>query len=185
MGMFDYISVSDKLPTNDILVADGVNLYTDSFQTKDLGNCMDHYFIQGGKLFLEKHKKVEWVKDPELFVGGYINREEPYLEELNHHGKINFYHKIDHNDHDYWVEYNAYFTHGILEKIDLVKVKKESNLEDKARLKALFDKIEKNNKLWYNKYIFHTSVWGKFRKLIFKILYAMERSLGNIRLWIP
>lgn len=183
--MFDYISVADKLPTNDVIVADGLNLPKEQFQTKDLHNCLEHYFIQGGKLFVEKYKSTKWVEDSEAFAGGYIDRQDPYIEEINHHGKINFYHLIDHNGYDYWVEYDAYFTHGVLEKIELVKFKKDSNADKKARMEELFNEIKVMQNKWYNKYLFHTSGWTWFRKNSCRALYALERGIGHLRIHFP
>ena len=186
MGMFDYISVADKLPTNAEIDASGINLYSEPFQTKDLDNIMATYYIQGGKLFVEKYKVTEWVEDPEGFAGGYIDRKEPYQEEiLDYHGKINFYHFIDKDDYDHWVEYDAYFNRGKLEEIKLVKYEKNSNVQKKKDLKELFQRMDESRKKWYNKYLFHTKFWGKVRKFICSCLYWMERLLGDIRLRLP
>ena len=57
MGMFDTINVSDPLPFSDEMKELGLNINNDSFQTKDLENTLSLYYIQGGKLFLEKYKK--------------------------------------------------------------------------------------------------------------------------------
>lgn len=162
MGMFDYISVADKLPTNSEIDASGINLYNEPFQTKDLDNIMATYFIQGGKLYVEKYNRNEWVENADSWAGGYIDRAEPYQEEVkDYHGKINFYHIIDKDGFDHWVEYDAYFTYGKLDKIELVKYKKESNVQRKKDLEDLFEEMKKERNKWYNKYIFHTKVWRK------------------------
>jgi heat shock protein HspQ len=186
MGMFDYISVADKLPTNAEIDASGINLYSEPFQTKDLDNIMATYFIQGGRLFVEKYKVTEWVDDPEGFAGGYIDRKEPYQEEIpDHHGKIRFYHLIDKDDHNHWVEYEAYFTRGKLEEIKLIEYRKESNVEKKKDLKELFQKMDENRNKWYNKYLFHTKCWDWFRKLFMRFLYSLESGINWLRLNFP
>ena len=186
MGMFDYISVADKLPTNSEIDSAGLNLYSEPFQTKDLDNIMATYYIQGGRLFVEKYKVTEWVEDPEGFAGGYIDRKEPYQEEIfDHHGKINFYHLIDKDDYDHWVEYDAYFNRGKLEEIKLVKYRKESNVEKKKGLEDLFNRMKESRNKWYNKYLFHTKCWGKIRKFICSCLYWIENLLGTIRIRLP
>ena len=186
MGMFDYLSVADKLPTNAEIDASGIDLYKEPFQTKDLDNVMATYYIQGGRLFVEKYKVTEWVEDPEGFAGGYIDRKEPYQEEVfDHHGKINFYHFIDKDGYDHWVEYDAYFNRGKLEEIKLVEYKKTENASKKERMKELFDRMEVQRNKWYNKYIFHTKCWGKIRKFIAKVLYSIERGIGYIRIRLP
>lgn len=186
MGMFDYISVADKLPTNAEIDAAGLNLYKEPFQTKDLDNILATYYIQGGRLSVEKYRSSEWVVDASAFAGGYVDSQDPYQEELrDFHGKINFYHFIDKDDKDHWVEYNAFFTHGKLEKFELVKYTAKSNVERKQSLKEMFAKSEERGKIWYNKYIFNTSVWGKIRNLICRALYAIERFLGTLRIRMP
>lgn len=185
MGMFDYISVADQLPTNAEIDAAGLDLYKEAFQTKDLDNVMDTYIIQGGKLFVEKYKSTKWVEDPDGFAGGYIDREDPYQEEIkDFHGKLRFYHMIDKNDVDHWVEYEAYFTHGKVEKIELIKYEAKSNIERKIQIKDLFDSWEKERNKWYNKYFFQTAFVLKIRKLLRRILYWIEQKIQDLRLWV-
>lgn len=186
MGMFDYISVSDKLPTTPEIDASGINLYAEPYQTKDLDNIMATYYIQRGKLFVEKYKVTEWVEDPEGFAGGYIDRKEPYQEEIyDYHGKIRFYHIIDKDGYDHWIEYQAWFSHGNMDKIELVEYKKTSNEQKKKDLDALFKRIQTSREKWYNKYIFHTKVWETIRKVVAKGLYSVERGLSYIRMRLP
>jgi len=186
MGMFDYINVADKLPTNSEIDALGIDLSAESFQTKDLDNVMASYYIQGGRLFVEKYRKTEWIEDSESFLGGYIDRQEPYKEELDgQHGKIYFYTWLERDEYDYWVEYVAYFTHGKLDKIELFKCDKTANAERKQRKIEWQQREEVERNKWYNKYIFRTKVWAKIRRLINNILYAIERGIGYIRLRIP
>ena len=186
MGMFDYISVADKLPTNAEIDAAGLDLYKEPFQTKDLDNILATYYIQGGRLFVEKYRHSEWVQDASSFAGGYIDSQDPYQEELiDFHGKINFYHLIDKDDHDHWVEYDAYFTHGKLDKLELVKYKAESNADRKNDLKNLFAESEKRSKIWYNKYIFHTKAWRKIRRAMFISLSYVERGISYIKYKLP
>lgn len=186
MGMFDYVSVADKLPTNAEIDAAGLDLYTHPFQTKDLDNILATYYIQGGRLFVEKYQVTEWVEDPESWAGGHIDRKEPYREELrNFHGKINFYHFIDKDDHDHWVEYDAYFTHGKLEKIELVKYKADPNLERKQSLKEMFAGSQERSRIWYNKYIFHTQTWRKIRRAMFISLTYVEKGISYIKYKLP
>jgi hypothetical protein len=186
MGMFDYISVTDKLPTNAEIDASGINLYNEPFQTKDFDNIMAHYYIQRGKLFVQKYRETEWIDDVDSFVGGYIDRKGPYHEEIkDYHGKINFYHIIDKDGYDHWVEYDAYFTHGNVEKIELVKYKKDSNLEQKKKLEELFKEMKLSRAKWYNKYIFDTEVWYKIRKVLSRMLYSLSKFIDSIRYKLP
>lgn len=183
--MFDYISVADKLPTNADIDAAGIDLYAEPFQTKDLDNIMATYYIQGGKLYVERHKYTEWVDDPEALLGGYIDSKDPYQEASEYHGKINFYHSIDKDGYDHWVEYDAYFTRGKLEEFKLVDYRKISNAERKKQMEALFERIKESRDKWYNKYLFHTKCWGKIRKFVANCLYWLERKLSNARMRLP
>jgi len=184
--MFDYISVADKLPTNAEIDASGIDLYNQPFQTKDLDNIMATYAIQGSRLFVERYKVTEWVEDSEAFAGGYIDRKEPYQEEIfDHHGKINFYHLIDKDGYDHWVEYDAYFNRGKLEEIKLVEYRKSDNSERKKHIEELFARMKEANSKWYNKYIFHTYWWGSMRRFIASVLYSIERGIGYIRIRLP
>jgi hypothetical protein len=152
MGMFDYINVADKLPTNAEIDALGIDMSAESFQTKDLDNVMANYYIQGGRLFVEKYRKTEWIEDSESFMGGYIDRQEPYKEELDgQHGKVYFYTWFEREEYDYWVEYIAYFTHGKLDKIELFKWDKTANAERKQQTLEWQRKDEIERNRWYNK----------------------------------
>jgi len=134
----------------------------DHFQTKDLDRCMVTYYLKDKKLYIERYKEAK-----------------PYLEQVPLHGTINFYTGI--NDimdrWDVWVEYVAFFTHGDLEKIELVEFRQEDNAERRnkeIKWKMLQD-YERN--LWCNKYFFHRKFWRKFQ---FKIWYNGWCKLGDI-----
>lgn len=101
MGMFDNIYVED----NDFGIEKG------SYQTKDLENILDDYYIRDNRLILHA-KKYEWVDDEGAFFGGYLHVIEEWMEDTNHHGDINLY------DYDrekgLWVDYYVRFTDGII-----------------------------------------------------------------------
>lgn len=185
MGMFDYISVSEKLPVNAELEASNLNLYSRHFQTKDLDNALATYFIQNGKLYSEKYKTSGWVEDKTSFMGGYIESKDPYLEEVPFHGTVDFYDSIDQDEYDHWVDYRAYFTHGNLDKIELIKYEKHSNTGRKLEMKKLLERDAERAKLWYNKYIFHTKVWRKIHRFLNKFLYNLETFISKVRIKIP
>lgn len=163
---------------------DDIMLSKRNWQTKDLDNAMAEYVIQSGKLMLRKYRVEEWVPgDPKAKSWsdriGYLNREEPYYEEQKHHGIINFYEHLDdvQGKWDCWVEYNATFTNGILDKIELSKFEKTDNEERKRNNKAWADKLQKERAIWYNKYFFHTKAYRWFSN---KIWYRFFTKLANI-----
>lgn len=165
--MFDTISVSDKLPFSQEMLDLGIT-NNSPFQTKDFDCTMDEYVIQNGELFIQKYAVQEWVNgDPraKFFTDrlGYMRREEPFLEKINHHGLINFYDfKYDVScKWDCWIEFQASFSYGKLDKIELFKFEKTDNAERKQRESEWASKLARSQKLWRNKYLFYTS-WFHF-----------------------
>ena len=163
MGMFDDLSVADPLPFSQEMKDLGLDKNTYVWQTKDLGSSMEYYTIQGGKLFVQKFKINRWEEgDPKAknFMDriGHLVREEPYMEEVFHHGEVYFYDfKQDVQDKwDCWIEFKATFTKGELSGIELVKFDKEDNSERLERDRKWREEFHKNENLWRNKYFFHT-----------------------------
>lgn len=108
MGMFDNIQVpANILPA----VPDGVELgeFFEA-QTKSLGKDMRLYKIKDGKLFCQfvYHNQAP-LKCQDIYWGL-----------IEFHGAICFYSEID----DWWMEYEAYFSYGRLEKITHLPFKK-------------------------------------------------------------
>ena len=183
--MFDNISVSDKLPFNDEMAKLGLDKNIYSFQTKDLHCSLDTYFIQNGKLLEQKYKETTWIESKDAFLGGYLDRTEPYLEDTKYHGMLNFYHFEAVDNLDCWMEYKARFTNGTLEDIELVEFRTTDNTESKKRLEEIFVQAALKRSKWYNKYIFDTAPWGKFRKLVCKVLHTFEKWLADTRMHFP
>lgn len=183
MGMFDNISVSDKLPVNQEMIDCGMDINNHGFQTKDLHCSLGNYYIQGGRLFEEKYKINEWVDDAEGF--GHMKREEPHLVDMNHHGKINFYDFQSDENWDYWTEYEATFTHGVVEKIELIKFKKTDNTAKNNVLKELIEDSMEAQKKWYNRYFFYTVQWAWFRNKLRSGLYWLEQKSQWLRFHLP
>lgn len=183
--MFDNISVADKLPINDEMVKLGLDKNVFVYQTKDLDRALDDYFIQSGRLLKKKYKTTRWVDEPESFSGGYIEREEPYIEDMNYHGLMRFYHSESVDNLDCWIEYVAKFTNGNLENIELKEFRVLDNTESKKRIKEIIAKSHKNHNKFYNKYFFHTKMWRKIRGILFDLLQSVELFIGRIRMNLP
>jgi hypothetical protein len=164
MGMFDSLTVKKKLPLTKELKALNVNWSEEVFQTKDLENVLDHYEItKNGKL---KHlwQERQWRDDDSAFLKGYFEVIKEEWRDVDFHGTINFYTSYTDNNeyhwdyinddpeqmtwndieliqgYDWWLEFEAYFTHGYLDHIKLIKVTKD----------PISERI-KNNKLWSEK----------------------------------
>ena len=184
MGMFDTISISDPLPFTEEMISLGLDINNHNWQTKDLHNAMETYFIQGGELFVEKFNKEVWVegdKNAEHFLDrmGHLERQEPYLKKIPFHGEIIFYdyaHDVD-GKWDCWVEFKAIFTNGSLQKIELVKFNKEDNSERLEREKKWKEQLEHSERVWYNKYFRHTKAYHWFAH---RVWYSFFMNLGNL-----
>jgi hypothetical protein len=190
MGMFDDISVVAKLPVNQQMIDLGLDKNNRSFQTKDLECCLNKYFIQDGILFLQKYKINEWVEGDQSSKSfldrlGHLKREEPYLENSNYHGTINFYSFDVIGNLDCTTDYKATFTHGKLDNIELIEFKTRDNTESTAKMKAMMEEQLKRSKKWYNKYIFNTKVWMAIRKFICRMLYKFEEWIADTRIHMP
>ncbi len=162
--MFDTIYIKKKLPLTKELKALDVNWEELDFQTKDLENALDHYEItKAGKL---RHlwQEREWKEAKGSLLGGYFDVVKEEWKDVEYHGTINFYTSYtDNNDyhwdyinddpeqitwddieliqgHDWWFEFEAYFTKGKLDDIKVIKITKE----------PISERI-KNNKLWAEK----------------------------------
>lgn len=189
MGMFDTISISGDLPFSQEMIDLGINKNNLSFQTKDLECTMSHYFIQNGELFEEKYKTEEWIAgDPNaksiMDKIGHMQREDPYFEKVNFHGEIYFYEFLMNvqDKWDCWVEFKAVFTESKLQKIELFKFDKTDNAERKQRNIEWEKQLEREDNLWYNKYIFRTKPYFWFhRKIFIKFLDLIINFLKKIR----
>lgn len=188
MGMFDTLSISDTLPYTQEMKDLGLNKNDHSWQTKDLENVMDLYYIQGGGLFLQKYRNTEWIKGDVnakklLDRGGYLKREDPYLDPVYHHGEIYFYYfKQDVEDKwDCWIEFKAIFTNGTVDRYELVKFEKKDNTERLVTEKQWRESWDRESNKWINKYFFYTRPVKWFGRVVW---YKCCTAIGNFFLKI-
>jgi hypothetical protein len=189
MGMFSYIKCKKELPLTDELKSLSVNWNELQYQTKDLDNCLETYIIsEEGELleevieydytyYTEKEKKQKDHKPWNIVKDQKIVKQE--TKKVDFHGKITFYETIDLNDQEsIWVDFDAYFVYGKLDKLELAKVEKYENR--KIKMDEYWKTYEsKQNKLSYKlkKY----SGWFWFWKKIEKCCYSMSRLFDIIR----
>ena len=136
MGMFDNIKCEKELPLNDEIKSLNVKWNEVTFQTKDLDNCLENYRItQDGELVEdvvervytyyteEERKKLKtwhFVKDEKIV--------KEYSKKVEYHGTIRFYELLNLNElEDIWVEFDAHFVYGKLDKIELAKTEKQES----------------------------------------------------------
>jgi hypothetical protein len=187
MGMYDDVNISDALPYSEEMKELGLDKNDKGFQTKDLDCCLSKYYIQGNRLFQEFYKINEWVEgDPKaksiMDIIGYLKREEPYLKECIINSDFCFHNYVhDAQDKwDCWVEFKAVVQDGVIARYELVKFEKTDNTERKTREKEWKEEIEAQNRLWYNKYIFHTSFWYKVRRYWSSTCYKLSNIFHNL-----
>lgn len=183
MGMFDNISISDPLPFTDEMKELGLDVNNRTWQTKDLDCAMGLYFIQGGELFEQKYKNTEWKQgDPNgesvMDRIGALVQSEPYLEKVNFHGEVNFYDHIDDvaGKWDCWIEFKATLSHGKIDKIELIDFTKTDSAERKQKDKEFWEKIDMENRIWYNRLFFHTKTFRWFK---FEVWHKFWINLGQ------
>lgn len=192
MGMFSYIKCEKELPLTDELKSYSVKWDEAQFQTKDLDNCLENYIIsEDGDLleevieyeytyYTEEEKKQKDHKPWNIVKDQKIIKQE--IKKVDFHGKITFYDTFNINDEeDIWVDFDAYFIYGKLDKIELAKVEKYLNRKREA------DEYWKNyenkkNKLSYKlkKY----SGWFWFWKQVSKFFHKTSRFFSNIHMFV-
>jgi hypothetical protein len=167
MGMFDEIEVKQTLPLPEE-IKDIRDWPSYTFQTKDLDCTLSRYIIRDDKLYArivemeyeyytdEERKKLQknlrWA--PVIKSSKEISSRE---EEQNFHGKLRFctYDTLD-VEHDYWVDFEAYFIYGKLDKIELVEFEKRY-VEDRDSWKKVMQKKAKHP---WNRFKFYAGYLG-------------------------
>jgi hypothetical protein len=192
MGMFSYIKCKKNLPLTDELKNLSVKWSETQFQTKDLDNCLETYIIsEDGELleevieyeytyYTEEEKKQKNHKPWNIVKEQKIVKQE--TKRVDFHGKITFYETLDLNDQEsIWVDFDAYFVYGKLDKLELAKVEKYENR--KIKMDEYWKTYEsKQNSFCYKlrKY----SGWFWLWKKIEKCCYSMSRFFDIIRYFI-
>jgi hypothetical protein len=192
MGMFSYIKCKKELPLTDELKNLSVKWDETQFQTKDLDNCLETYIIsEDGELleevieydytyYTEEEKKQKDHKPWNIVKDQKIVKQD--IKKVDFHGKITFYETLDLNDKEsIWLDFDAYFVYGKLDKLELAKVEKYENR--KIRMDEYWKTYEsKQNSFLYKlkKYCGWFWMWKKTEKCC----YSMSRFFDVIRYFI-
>jgi hypothetical protein len=191
MGMFDYISISDSLPSTPEMKALGLDVNNRSFQTKDLSNSMSNYIIQDGMLFEQKYKINEFIEgdvNSKDWIArlGHMKREQPYLERVTEYQncEINFYDHVQNVQgmYDCWIEYKAIFNGGKCINIVVDKFEQKSNADRLKQEREWLEDMDRINNLWYNKYFRHTRVGRWLTKKWYTICNKISLFFSRISL---
>lgn len=185
--MFDTLSISDSLPYTQEMKDLGLDTNNRSWQTKNLENAMELYYIQGGRLFCQRFSKTQWIEGDANAKSvmdrfGHLERECPYLEPIYHHGEVYFYDFINDVDNkwDVWVEFKAVFTNGTVDRYELVKFEKKDNEERKQHEKEWKAKLLAEENKWSNKYIFHTKPYRWIARQFYRVCYNLGEFFHNL-----
>ena len=193
--MFDDIKCKRELPLNDELKSLPIKWEDVGFQTKDLENCLLHYTIsEDGKLlehieereyvhYTEEEKKQKGRNRWDFYKDVKITNE--YDKEIHHHGIINFYTNVDYTDEEeYWVEFNAFFIYGKLDRIELFKCEKQKS---RAVYHKEWDEKRKiEDKMIWNriKKVLHYIGWRWFWNKMSRYCYNASRMFSSLQMLI-
>lgn len=115
MGMFDYVIPECPMPSE--------ARHVDGWQTKDFDCQMIDYRITAEGRLMREIVHYEDRSDPTAEPGtlasivGMMTKVRDGWADMNHHGVVNFY---THSPGEGWLEFNATFTHGQLEKVERI-----------------------------------------------------------------
>lgn len=191
MGMFDYIKCKKELPLNDDLKNLQVKWDEVQFQTKDLDNCLSEYIISENGELLEEIVEREYIyyteeekkqKRDKWNLYKDVIEKNRYTKKVEYHGKITFYEIFDISEtEDIWVDFDAYFTYGKLDRIELVKSEKQESR--KIRMDEFWEE-EKKRTSSFSYRLKNYSGWFWFWNKIGKICYNISRFFSNIHMFI-
>lgn len=188
MGMFDSIECNYPLPLPLEVVDILPDVYDQEFQTKDLENLLDLYYLnEDGRLYWRK-RKYEWKDDDSSFLKGYMDVVEEEVIPQDFHGILNFYcyetvyaSESTTAGIDVTIDYLVKFTNGKLENIEVLSYEITDATDRLVRLKETFDAFEEQKKRWYNKYIFHTKFWRFVKnKIILAPVNLLRKSIDKL-----
>lgn len=191
MGMFDSIQCNYPLPLPLEVIDVMPDLYDQEFQTKDLENLLDLYYLNEDGVLSWHKKKYAWKDDDSAFLKGYMDVVEEEIVPTDFHGVLNFYcyetveEDIENNKaKDVTIDYLAKFTNGKLENIEILSYEIIDATVRIIDLKNTMKKHEERRNRWYNKYILHTKSWRFIKnKIILNPIDLLRRLLDKVY-WI-
>jgi hypothetical protein len=196
MGMFDDIIIKKEIPLPMELKSLNIDWKNHKFQTKDLDNCLLEYFIsEEGFLYehivereyisyTKEERKSKKIKPWDIWKE--VIEKESYDKRLdNYHGKIRFYTYEKYDDkNDFWLEFDAYFVYGNLDKIELVEFKREKSRSSCNQ--EWMDEYKKQQKHPWNLFKKYASYigWSWFWRKVSNTFYKLSVLSSNIQRFI-
>ena len=188
MGMFDSIECNYPLPLPLEVIDILPDIYNQEFQTKDLENLLDLYYLNEDGVLYWRKRKYEWKDDDDAFLKGYMDVVKEEVVPTDFHGVLNFYcyetveEDLKNNKaKDITIDYLAKFTNGKLENIEVLSYEVRDATVRIIDLKNTMKKHEERRKRWYNKYIFYTKGWKFIKnKIILAPINLLRKFLDKI-----
>lgn len=193
--MFDNITVKQNIPLPEALQKLDKDWKKYQFQTKDLDNCLlDFWISEEGELFehvvecdyipySEKERKSKKISPWDMWKE--VIEKNTYDKKINHHGVLKFYtyEQLDEST-DFWVEFNAYFIYGKLDKIELTDFSLDK--ERKIQNKQWEEKYKKQQKHPWTRFKKLASYigWSWFWKAVNKQLHNISKAINVIQTFI-
>ena len=189
--MFDEIICKKELPLTEELKNLPIKWNEETFQTKDLDNCLLQYIISEDGELLEEIVEREYIYYTEEEEKQKRNKwdlykdvveKNRYTKKIEFHGKLTFYEMVEFSDtEDIWVDFNAYFSYGKLDKLELAKTEK---LESR---KIRMDKFWEEEKKKTNSFLYKLKKylgWFWFWNKVSKICYKISKMFSDIQTFI-
>lgn len=188
MGMFDSIECNYPLPLPLEVIDVMPDIYDNEFQTKDLENALELYYLNEDGSLSERKRQYQWKDDDSAFLKGYMDVINEEIVTSNFHGILNFYcyetvySSPDRNSGiDVSIDYLAKFTNGKLENIEVLSYEVKDATWRIIDLKNTMKKHEERRNRWYNKYIFYTKSWRFIKnKIILNPIDLLRRLLDKV-----
>lgn len=192
MGLFDTINCDYPLPLPLEVIDLIPDIYNVEFQTKDLDNCMYYYKITEEGELLHFQQESKWVDDDDAFFKGYLKVISEKIININYHGNIVFglYKEIkDANDPlkgiSVLIDFKVKFTDGEVEEISVERYSIEDCSQRLLQMDNFMKRSEIEKNLWYNKYLFNTSIFIFIkREIILTPIRKLERGLSKLHMFL-
>lgn len=170
--MFDSIKCEYPLPIPEGVDKIGFDYKSIEFQTKDFDSLLDTYTIRENGELYKTNATYKWVDDDNHFLKGYMDVESSEEQKYDYHGILNFYcyEDIEQDDGEVTnitIDYIAKFTDGKLVDIKMEKYEIKDVTKQKEESRKFIQNALKENKKWYNRYVFRSKPYIKLKKFVF------------------
>lgn len=188
--MFDEITIKTAFPLPEELKFKNIDWKTHVFQTKDLENCLLHYFISEDGYLYEEVIENEYIpytdeEKKEKNLRGWniwknVVEKNRYNKKVEHHGTILFYDSFElSEEQDFWVDYKAFFVYGKLDKIEIFNTENSKSL--KLHNKECEEMRLKQTNSWLHKAKKYTG-YSRYCSILAKYCHKVSRIFANLQM---